>query len=120
MSIAAKRENPDQIDPRRLGAWCRANANRIVDGLKLRRESADRHHAATWRVVNSGSSNQTDQNRAMRMQEGENNLSGGVPTPALSEQPEINSPNSPDPHRDDELKTNIDDNVRRVRSSESG
>src|SRR5262249_15988718 len=56
LGVAAKRENPEQIDPRRLGAWCRANTDRIVAGLKLCRESADRHHAATWRVVSSGRS----------------------------------------------------------------
>jgi hypothetical protein len=50
LMVAAKRDDSNQIDARRLGAWCSSKAGRVVDGLRL---MPDRkiHRAQGWRVT---------------------------------------------------------------------
>ena len=63
LMVAAKRDDSNQIDARRLGAWCSSKAARVIDGLRL---TPDRkiQRAQGWRVscVSSVSSKPADPN----------------------------------------------------------
>jgi putative DNA primase/helicase len=53
MSIARDRKfGRDTLDTRRLGAWLKKHAGRIVDGLKLVKAGEDGHnHVVRWQVI---------------------------------------------------------------------
>lgn len=50
LMVAARRDDSNHLDARRLGAWCSSNTSRIIDGLRL---TPDRkiHSAQAWRVT---------------------------------------------------------------------
>jgi hypothetical protein len=48
-AVAAHRDDSKQIDPRRLGWWCRAYRDRVVESLRLER-GKDYGGRATWKV----------------------------------------------------------------------
>jgi hypothetical protein len=99
LMIAAKRDDSNQIDARRLGAWCASKVDRVIGGLRL---SIDRkiRHAQGWRVscVSSVSLKAGGRN-------GETHTHSDTPvgraTESVSASPPLdrartNSPNSPD------------------------
>ena len=49
LMVAAKRDDSNQIDARRLGAWCSSKADRVIDGLRLAPDRKIRR-AQGWRV----------------------------------------------------------------------
>jgi len=49
LAIAARRDDSQQIDARRLGAWLASKKDRVVDGLRLTSAHKVRH-AQAWRV----------------------------------------------------------------------
>lgn len=49
LAVASERNNPDCIDPRRVGHFCREWENRVVSGFALRR-CGEVHHAVTWKI----------------------------------------------------------------------
>ncbi|HZT72896.1 MAG TPA: hypothetical protein VE996_04525 [Terriglobales bacterium] len=51
VSVAPAKADPRQPDARRLGWWCRENANRIIGGLRLSRATGERRSGALWRVA---------------------------------------------------------------------
>jgi hypothetical protein len=100
--VAAKRDDSNQIETRRLGVWCSLNSGRVVDGLRL---IPDRtiHRAQGWRVsqVSSVSSKPTDRKTVAHTHL---TNSDGAPASAASSpdvhQLQSNSPDSPDSHGD--------------------
>ncbi len=49
LMVAARRNDPSQIDPRRLGNWCSSKKSRVIDGLRLTPDRKIRR-AQGWRV----------------------------------------------------------------------
>ena len=49
LMVASKRDDSNQIDARRLGAWCSSKADRVIDGLRLAPDRKIRR-AQGWRV----------------------------------------------------------------------
>lgn len=49
LAVASERDNPNNIDPRRIGHFCRDWEDRVVSGFALRR-CGKVHHAETWKV----------------------------------------------------------------------
>jgi hypothetical protein len=49
LMVGARRDNPKEIDPRRLGHWLAGNADRVIDGRRLVRDGKI-HRAVAWRV----------------------------------------------------------------------
>ena len=99
LMVAAKRDDSNQIDARRLGAWCSSLTARVIDGLRLTSERKFRR-AQGWRVscVSSVSSKLAGEN-------GQAHTHADAPSGQVTEnvcaspafdQPKINSPNSPD------------------------
>jgi hypothetical protein len=101
LMVAARRDESNQIDARRLGNWCASKADRIIDSLRL---TADRkiRHARAWRVscVSQVSSKPVGENGETRTH---SDAPAGQATESVSASPsldprKINSPNSPDSH----------------------
>jgi hypothetical protein len=49
LMVAAHKDNPEKIDPRRLGHWLAKTEGRIIDGRRLIRDH-ERQRATAWRV----------------------------------------------------------------------
>jgi hypothetical protein len=49
LAIAARRDDSQKIDARRLGAWLASKKDRVVDGLRLTPDHKE-HRAQSWRV----------------------------------------------------------------------
>jgi hypothetical protein len=49
LAIAARRDNSQQIDSRRLGRWLASKKDKVVDGLRLTPDHED-HRAQAWQV----------------------------------------------------------------------
>jgi Domain of unknown function (DUF3854) len=49
LAVAAERDNPKEIDPRRFGRWCATIEGRIIDGRRLNR-GREIKRAQEWRV----------------------------------------------------------------------
>jgi hypothetical protein len=104
LMVAAKRDESNQIDSRRLGTWCASKANRIIDGLRLITDRKIRH-AQGWRVscVSQVSSKPAGENGETRTH---SDAPAGQATESVCASPsfdrgEFNSPNSPDSHGDE-------------------
>ena len=99
LMVAAKRDDSNEVDARRLGAWCSSKAGRVIDGLRLTPERKIRR-AQGWRVscVSSVSPKPADPNGLTHTQSA---LQNGQTSESVFASPpfgrgEINSPNSPD------------------------
>ncbi len=104
LMVAADRTERAKIDARRLGAWCRSIEDRVFGDFRLSRDGSIRR-AMEWRVsyVSRLSSRAPAPNGATHTQSPKNGAAGeNVCVSPASEQPENNSPNSPDSHADDD------------------
>ncbi len=108
LMVAADRTERAKIDARRLGAWCRSIEDRVFGDFRLSRDGSIRR-AMEWRVsyvsyVSCVSSRAASPNGATHTQSPKNGAAGeeNVCVSPASEQPENNSPNSPDSHADDD------------------
>jgi hypothetical protein len=99
LMVAAKRDDSNQIDARRLGNWCSTKAARVIDGLRM---SPDRQfrRAQGWRVscVSPVSAKPAGENGQARTR---SSAPSGQATESVYASPsfdqgEINSPDSPD------------------------
>jgi hypothetical protein len=97
--VAAKRDDSNQIDVRRLGIFCASKADRVIDGLRLTPDRKIRR-AQGWRVscVSQVSSKPVSENQETRTQSDSpvGPPAEGVPASPSFDRREINSPNSPD------------------------
>jgi len=98
LMVAAKRDDSNQIDPRRLGNWCASKADRVIGGLRLITDRKIRH-AQGWRVT---CVSQVSPKAAVQSEETHTLSTLGVQTtesvvasPPVGHE-ESNSPNSPD------------------------
>ncbi len=96
LMVAAKKDDSNQIDARRLGFWCSSKAARVIDGLRLTPERKIRR-AQGWRVscVSSVSSKRAGPDGATdtvsASDQAESDPASGFP-----DQGGTNSRNSPD------------------------
>jgi len=99
LMVAAKREDSNQIDVRRLGIWCASKADRVIDGLRLTPDRKIRR-AQGWRVscvsqVSSKPVGETGETHTLS-DSPVGPPAEGVPASSSFDLRKINSPNSPD------------------------
>jgi putative DNA primase/helicase len=60
IEVAADDKQPSQVNPRRLGAWCRYHVGRVVGDFKLVKEGDARGGFTRWKVVRVGTKPQSE------------------------------------------------------------
>jgi hypothetical protein len=99
LMVAAKRDDSNQIDARRLGSWCSSKTGRVIDGLRLTPDRKIRR-AQVWRVscvspVSPKPVVENGQTQAHSVAPGSQATEGACASPPF-DRVEINSPNSQD------------------------